>query len=153
MLIDSHNNKQKYLSYRLALGRIGHAISEEFPIEAIAIEESIISDRLHSFVRHYSGPLDIERTSLRALVKKSLIICNTNKDEEGKQLLEIISDWIDLRNNVIHGIAKAPQNEGPPISAKQFVEFAMNVAAEGRTLTRDVLDWHKRVSRKDFAQR
>lgn len=42
-------NLQKYLSYKEAWTRINKAIKAKYFLEAIVIEESIMSDRLISF--------------------------------------------------------------------------------------------------------
>lgn len=43
-------NMTKYESYKFAFDRIEEALNENFPFEAIVLEESIITDRLQSFL-------------------------------------------------------------------------------------------------------
>jgi len=50
MADETRKNKRKYQSYRFAFERIDEAIAKEFFLEAIMIAESIISERLLSYL-------------------------------------------------------------------------------------------------------
>lgn len=85
-------NNAKYLAYKFAHERISAAIEAGFPLEAIAIQESLISDRLHSFTRHHGSRFDIKKTALRTLANKSLAICLALDDTAGQLLITSLID-------------------------------------------------------------
>ena len=46
------DNYQKYTNYRLQMGRLKKALTNQFYLEAIFIEYAIIEDRMESVLRH-----------------------------------------------------------------------------------------------------
>ena len=58
----TNGNHAKYLSYRLARDRMKAAIEADFPLEAVTIAESLITDRLLSFVNFHGAGFRGKRT-------------------------------------------------------------------------------------------
>lgn len=150
-------NKEKYLSYRLAFRMINDAIKCECYLQAITIEESIIADRLLSFITFCGENVDINRSSLGSAIKLILGEAGNPKINEKCQNKEFdvtkgsifkkeqeLRDFWKSRCNLLHGIVKSPSGESPKILEKDFIRQAKKTANEGKKLTRWVCDWSKR---------
>ncbi len=141
-------NWAKYLSYRLAHDRMKAAIEAGYPLEAIAIAESLITDRLLSFVNFHGAGFDPEKCTLGPAAQKAAKICReTTKDPDGERLAVRAQDWARDRNTVLHSIAKSGQGVGPKIPADSFVDHAHKVAIRGLALVREVKVWHRKQLR------
>lgn len=141
-------NQAKYQSWVLAHERMAAAIAAGFPLEAVAIAESLITDRLLSFANFHGTGFDAEKTTLRRVAEKVAKICQqTTQDADGQALAIRAQDWASKRNGVLHAIAKSAQGAGPRISANEFVEHAQEVAQRGLELVKDIKAWHSRQLR------
>ncbi len=135
-------NIAKYESYKLAFQLINDSISHNFPLEAVAIEESIISDRLWSSLHAAKVPKLKHET-----LGDALCAIKGNKNNSivssvlGAELLALendLSNWWEVRNKVLHGIVKPQKDDRPAITATTFVRSAMKAAREGKNLARKV---------------
>jgi hypothetical protein len=145
-------NQAKYLSYRLAHERMKAAIQAGFPLEAVAIQESLLTDRLLSFINFYGAGFDPEKSTLGRVAEKAAAICReTTKDVEGENLAIAAVEWSFDRNAIIHAIAKSGQGQGPRIQADFFLEHASGVADRGTSLVRAIKNWHRQQLRKPNA--
>ena len=143
-------NKEKYLSYKLAFRMINDAIKCKCYLQAITIEESIMSDRFLSCICHING----SKYNFNASVNKALNdLLNLNQGWDNEIKIDGCSlfDKIDLLNkfwnsrcSLLHGIAKSPSGKGPEIFAENFIKQAKETAIVGKVLTRWVCDWSKR---------
>lgn len=137
-------NTEKYLSYAEAHRRMNSACEQKFFLEAITIQESIISDRLLSYLNgkkiiSVDDPkFKINRVSFNSLIEK------LGKTHE---LFSELNEWRENRNICVHSIAKSLPGE-PTLSVNKFLEIAEKTAVLGKKLTRKVEDWHKREKRK-----
>ena len=124
------------------------AIEGKFYLEAITIQESIITDRLLSFairkelLNITDNKLLIRNISLNNLIKLSKV----HFDDE---LLSVELDQFRFsRNNCIHAMVKSfPGN--PTQKVSDFQKLAKETCLSGRTLTRKVAAWHERMKKKD----
>lgn len=147
------SNHAKYLSYRLAHERMDSAIRANFPLEAVAIAESLITDRLLSFANFHEAGFDPENTTLVKTAQKVAKICRkTTHDEVGEALAIKAQAWAAERNAVLHAIAKSGQGTGPKIAAEMFVEHANTVAVRGLALVKRVKAWHAQQLRETTEQ-
>ncbi len=141
-------NIPKYLSYKAAWERINYSLERGFHLEAISIEESIISDRLLSFVLGVDqnskmgtkSPLDQLIIKWRKHAGKSLI------ESDGSDLGEQAFIWKEKRNTAIHGIVKSTPRTAT-MQPEDFFEMTRKTAEEGKILARKVLIWHKKKLR------
>lgn len=141
-------NHAKYLSYRLAHERMQGAIDAGFPLEAVAIAESLITDRLLSFANFHEAGFDPDKTTLVKAAQKVAKICRkTTNDELGAKLATKAEQWAADRNAVLHAIAKSSQGTGPKIAADGFVKHAHGVAQKGMALVKDIKAWHSKQLR------
>ena len=134
-------NKAKYESYREAFARIKAANESQFFLEAVAIQEAIISDRLKSHLGHLGKLPKKKRPTLFDLVdawKTENKGCNI---EIKINLAEPVDQWRVLRNQAVHGLVATP-------CVSDFFESAEAAAKTGEILARAVCDWHKREIRK-----
>jgi hypothetical protein len=157
LIIRSHNggqlrmsNTPKYLSYKLAHEKITRALAEGYPLEAIAICESMITDRLLSYANYHGGKLDPTKATLGQVIKRirKLVTDLAATDPLGDDLLEKASGWAASRNHALHAIAKSGQGQGPKISAAEFDEFAMATAQDGNRLLKQIKSWHQKQVRQ-----
>lgn len=152
--VASEGNIPKWAAYSLAWARIRKAIEAEFPLEAVAIEESIFSDRLNSCRAGHGRPV-------RAKDGLKFIISEVKKFEEAKEapflkLLEKIESWYADRCRFLHGIVRSdlhdfehcPRETSPKIPASSFMSLAQKCAERGEKLARQLCNWSKRQARK-----
>lgn len=66
-MTENIKNMNKRDSYAFAFFRINQAIDNKFPLEAITMEESIISDRLRAYSEANNLPLKDKRGNLCSL--------------------------------------------------------------------------------------
>ena len=131
---------EKGEAYALAFTRIKKSIEGKFPVEATALEECIISDRLRSFLKMAMPSLDTSVTAGR-LIENTISSIQPRKDP----LLASIKNWMKARNKVIHGIITA---KGGNIPAKEFISRAVDVAKNGAELARQLCRWVDKEKRQ-----
>jgi len=135
-------NVKKGESYKYAFERMPEAIEGGYFLEAITIAESIINDRLQSFVigKDVKG-----RGSFGDMIK-GILNHVPKMDEETLSLVKRLKPWKDLRNECIHGIAKSHPGQ-PTIDVDAFHGRAEEVAESGYLLAKEVTAWHKKSLR------
>jgi hypothetical protein len=119
-------------------------------LEAITIQESIISDRLISFLSRpkASRPLSKKKNeqfpSLNQLIRQwRLEFPNALQSGSYLDLIEAVDKWRRIRNEAIHAIVKSDPGESTqPIDL--FLQKAQEAAEEGERLTREVCKWCKK---------
>ena len=128
-------NKVKYDAYTKAFARIKAANESNFFLEAVAIQEAIISDRLKSHLGHLGILPKKKHPTLHDLVKV------WKREIQGKNIvLEIkiadeVDQWRVLRNQAVHGLVAT-------LSVNDFLESAEAAAKTGEVLARAVCAWH-----------
>ncbi len=138
MTEESDKNMEKFRAYAFAFSRINQALDKAFPLEAIAMEESIISDRLRAYCEANNLPLKghLGLNYLITTVGKAL---QTNSCPELSEFLVSADSWRDKRNKLIHKVVKTEKSgEAPEISHKDFIPQAMEIAKTGKDLARTI---------------
>lgn len=142
------DNKSKYNSYTVGWDRINQSIEQGFFLEAVAIEESIIFDRLRSFLVFYEGG-DIDNTvPLKKIVRRWQDALNRMVKEDRSfsfdgQLASDTLAWVDNRNAVIHTIVRSKPGE-PTREITEFLIHAEQTAKSGKLIARAISDWFRR---------
>ncbi len=136
--------------YAEAYTRIDSSISSGHYFEAITIEESIISDRLASFLEA-TDTLDsdqIHRQSLGNLIMLwKLATSNPGSIWEScSSLVENVDKWRKERNRYVHGLVKFPNQKANIPKTKSFIGGARQTAILGKQLAKEVSNWRKRQS-------
>lgn len=146
-------NFAKYYSYKVAWGRINNAISKKYFLEAITLEESIMSDRIWSYLegvgcktnhkifntlikdwkKVYPDPIEYPRIKISGRHITSL--------------QEEVDKWRNNRNFVIHGLVKSKPGT-PTQNVPDFLKLAKTVAEDGKKLARAVTVWQRKQLRK-----
>lgn len=135
----SADNFRKYSAYVYAFDRLTEAIERGFYLEAVALEEGIISDRLSSAC---------ERAGV--LPKKPTLMTVIDAARELAPPLICIDElqrWREDRNRVLHGVVKTSA-KSPLLPPPEFIELSERTALNGVRLARLVSNWEKRVRRK-----
>ncbi len=123
----------RYGLYRQAYARISEASMKGFYLEAIAIIESLITDRLESRLT-FLMDRDVSFKTLGSLIAE---IRKREKDELFKQLVSNDVDrWRALRNAAIHEMAKIADGEFP--TWERRAKAIESVAASGLTCLRAI---------------
>ncbi len=141
-------DEAKFLSYAEAWARIRAARKHGFFLEAVTIQESIISDRLSSFVVKSCGE-DPTSKSLRTLHNLTGAWIKLSCDHlptaaecriEMNELHLRLNRWRDERNDVVHGLVKSRASKGDD-HIEDFLTRAATAALEGEVLARQISKW------------
>ena len=142
-------NKPKYLCYAEAWTRINQAIEADFPFEAIAILESIMFDRISSYLNRIgSKPKQKGFESFANLIVRwgknhsEPVACTGYAD-----LRDDIDRWRETRNEAIHDIVKPPANAGSE-RIDDFLTQALQTAKDGKKLANALQNWDKKKTRE-----
>jgi hypothetical protein len=142
-------NVKKYESYKYAFERLQEAIEREFFLESIVIAESIIADRLLSYmveriqVLELSDKLPTPRISLGNLIQQWARLEQKVPYRDWEDLISEVDKWRGDRNECAHGLVKSnPGNSTKPVV--EFLNTARDCALQGKKLARDVCDWTQR---------
>lgn len=142
-------NVAKHLSYREAWSRIKKALEQGFYLEAVTLEESIITDRL---ISHLVGVGAVRRAvelkdypGFAQLIQKWKI---QNPDPIDTQdycdLQTAVDEWRRRRNKVVHGMVKSHPGTATD-SIMDFLEEAKLTAEQGKMLARAVSNWVRKM--------
>jgi hypothetical protein len=139
---------QKKERYTEAFARIDSSISSEHYFEAITIEESIISDRIASFLDSMDllKVDDLHRQSFASLTTlwKLAVLSPGAIWEPCEGLIKEVDEWRKLRNRYVHGLVKFPHQRANIPTTKEFLRGAKDAAEKGNELSRSVSDWRSR---------
>lgn len=154
MTEESNKNMEKYKSYRFAFDRIKQSLKEEFPLEALALEESIICDRLRSYCEANNLPTITKRGNpcgLHDLIDKIKKHIEDNPSANCPELNEFLTSadsWRDKRNTMIHRVVRTEKSgEAPEISHKDFIPTAMKYAKAGQDLAETICNISGKLKR------
>lgn len=134
--------------YIEAYDRIDSSIKSEHFFEAITIEESIISDRLASFLESTDTLKSdqIHRQNFSSLIMLWKLATNTQGSiwESCDTLIQRTDNWRKERNKYVHGLVKFPSQKANIPNTKDFIAGAKQTALDGKELAKEISDWRKR---------
>jgi len=140
----------KFERYTEAFSRIDSSIKSGHYFEAITIEESIINDRVASFLSATESLSNkyIYRQGFASLIMLwKLSIKNPGSVwEDCEDLISKVNKWRVKRNTYIHGLVKFPYQQAKVVETMKFIKGAKLTALEGKELSRRVSEWRKRQS-------
>lgn len=146
-----NGNANKYFSYREAWVHIKKARGFHFYLEAVTLEESIIADRLVSFlvcIGEIQAESRIEKYSFGQLIKLWMkrvpqrIAANYFPD-----LRSAVDQWRQRRNQMVHNIVKSMSGTRQR-DVFDFLREAEFVALQREALAHEVTNWVKRMKRQ-----
>jgi|GEM_PF-2045230 len=130
----------RHEAYRVALGRITNAIDTGFYLEAIALEECLVSNCLNNFLRNRF--VKMTSTSFSMLIK-ALIDREADFCFEDRQMFRKLDDWRKARNTAIHGFISA-HSESLKGAQDTFASESEATARQGVDLSKAVVEWYER---------
>ena len=137
-----NGNVPKHTSFAWATQQMKAAHAAGFHLEAIALAESSLRDRIWSYLHGTAAvQLGANHATVGALAKHAVFVA-ANPELSGRTV-----QWGKNRNAVIHAVVKSPPGQAPmPIA--DYRSLAASTAAEGIELVRLVGNWHKREKRR-----
>ena len=133
----------RYLRYKLAFERLDESLEEGWLLEAISLEESIITDRLISI-------LEAKGVSVSSKLSLSNLIAQARKVTTGREpaaegdFFGELDLWRQDRNECIHAFCKLDVHAYSDNSAEIFSDKMWDTATKGREL----VDLVKHLSRE-----
>ena len=132
--------------YRHAFERMDEALQQGWLLEAITLEESIISDRLISCLEVFQAD-NIQRNNFSRLIdqtKKYLRLSKLNI-EAGLTLLSDLDTWRENRNKCLHAMCKEDDHSYSENAVVAFEEMLLQTAKSGRKLVELTRDFSKYI--------
>lgn len=128
-----------------ALARVEIAIGGRFFLEAITLEECLISNCLFNFLLAKN---EISKeASLADLLKKmqKMQKMNINAHQDARHMFLEIDQWRTARNSSIHGFITTRTSELHK-STEEFLSFSEKTAVRGLDFTKQLLHWYSEES-------
>ena len=146
----TRGNVSKADSYREAYSRIKSAMNEHYYVEAMALMESVIADRILSYLVGACGlsPLTEKGRpwAFGYLINKAKEKSPLD-DASGNCVWTRVNKWREDRNRIVHGfVSSIPGTPTAPVD--EFLEKAKIACEEGHKLSREVTNWNKREKTK-----
>lgn len=123
----------RYLRYKLAFDRLDEALLEGWLLEAISLEESIITDRLLSILQSKGETVSSKENLGRLIGQVKMLMTGSGATVEG-DLFHELDQWRNARNECVHGFCKLDDHAYADNSAEIFSERMWETAKKGREL-------------------
>lgn len=133
-MLDEQDPRQfgAYLRYRFAFKRMDEALEEGWLMEAVTIQESILSGRILSAL-HKKG-IDVDtRDSFSSLIDRFRKYFE-QEHEAVIGLCDHLHEWRRMRNHVIHSVCRHIDDPYDPSAVEKYEELLFAAAREGRAL-------------------
>lgn len=143
VISESNVNKRRHDVYSGVIRQYHYAMASGFYIEAIALMESIIADRMESMSNEISQTSNFSHKTLEKLL--CFLLGEKQKNEINEELykcLEEIAVWKDARNDAIHEMAKI-LNEQFDSHYDRLEEYADDGYDIFRKLDKAISKWRK----------
>lgn len=131
--------KARHASYQAALNRIEAAINDGYFLEAITLEECLVSNCLFNFLDNVG--VRLTNPSFHTLLNK--ILTNDKAHQElPTELFTAIDEWRQARNTSIHGYVTS-RSDGLDQSRADFNVMATSTARQGRDFCQSIVAWYE----------
>jgi hypothetical protein len=144
-------NANKYFSYSEAWVRIKKAHGSGFYLESVTLEESIIADRLVSFLVHVGeiqAESPVEKCSFGQLIQLwRKRMPQPIQVQYFPDLHLAVDQWRKRRNQVVHGMVKSM----PGAQHRDVLDFlgeAEFISFQGEALAKAVSQWVEKAKRQ-----
>lgn len=131
--------KSRHESYKAALVGIEKALNEGYFLEAITLEECLISNCLFNFLSNTGTKLS--NPSFHLLLKET-IKSNAEFQEKPVQLFTDIDKWRKARNTSIHGFITS-RSDGLNQSKEAFLNLSKTTSKEGESFCKLIVCWYE----------
>lgn len=134
---DSDVGQARRRLYKNAFKRVFDALTQGYALEAIALIESMIADRLESRTAAIHGHMP-EKREFSTLVKLAQPLAGkkSNEPDEAKQIFRQVEKWSARRKTALHEMVKLAEGSSADWHARY--EIARQDAAEGIAILRKV---------------
>ena len=129
----------RYLRYKLAFDRLDEALFEGWLLEAISLEESIITDRLLSIIGSDVNAAYTRQSLSNIIAQAKKAMTGSGAPVEG-DIFNELDQWRDARNECVHAFCKLDDHAYAENSAEIFSEKMLETAKKGRELVDLVKD-------------
>lgn len=109
----------RYLRYKLAFDRLDEALVEGWLLEAISLEESIITDRLLSILISSEQAVSSKQSLGNLIAQAKKMMTGSGSIVEGDFFHEL-DQWRDARNECVHAFCKLDEHAYADNSAEIF---------------------------------
>lgn len=133
----------RYLRYKLAFDRLDEALEDGWLLEAISLEESIITDRLLSILTSTEQAVSSKQSLGNLIAQAKKLMTGSGSIVDG-DLFHELDQWRDARNECVHAFCKLDDHAYADNSAEIFSEKMWETAKKGREL----VDLVKHLSRE-----
>ena len=123
----------RYLRYKLAFDRLDEALFEGWLLEAISLEESIITDRLLSIIESDVNAASSRQSLSNLIAQAKKAMTGSGAPVEG-DIFNELDQWRDARNECVHAFCKLDDHAYAENSAEIFSEKMWRTAKKGREL-------------------
>jgi len=138
----------RYNLYKSAIKKAKAAIENEFYIEAVAIYEGIIADRLESRLQFLSNNAKVQIQSVGSAAHQCKKGDDKIKNPIMFELYKRIFKWAKKRNFVLHNMVKIKEGDSD-VSFEKRYDLAKEAATEGVKIFNDLkneIDRQKRAN-------
>jgi len=123
------------------------ALEEGWLMEAVTIQESILSGRILSAL--HKKDIDVDtRDSFSSLIDRFRRYFE-QEDEAMIELCDHLHEWRKMRNHVLHSVCRHIDDPCDPSAVDKFEELLVAAAREGRVLVDEVRNAVARLNRKN----
>lgn len=126
--------KKRSLVHQVTTNQITASIESGFNLEAITLQECLISNYLFNFLTAHK--IKADGLSFFELISKTVDVSKANT-----QLFDQINKWRVKRNDAVHGFVQSTLEDFSG-SHEVFLAFAKNTAQQGQSLCLAVSDWY-----------
>lgn len=125
--------KKRYSLYKAVIDRYKESVDSGYYLEAISLMESLITDRLESFLIYYSA---MNRNESFKTLDACIRLFDKYQGLMNEDLLSRIVEWKNQRNHAVHEMAKIEEGDNTSFS-QRYLELR-NVANKGFELFKDI---------------
>lgn len=125
--------KKRYSLYKAVIDRYKESVDSGYYLEAITLMESLITDRLESFLIYYSA---MNRNESFKTLDACIRLFDKYQGLMNEDLLSRIVEWKNQRNHAVHEMAKIEEGDNTSFS-QRYLELR-NVANKGFELFKDI---------------
>ena len=131
--------KDRHKTYEAAIDQIKKAIKDGYYLEAIVLEECLVSNCLFNYLDGHK--INLTNQTFHGLLKRMMTI-NGSLPEQQLILLKEIDKWRKGRNTAIHGFITS-RSDAFKKSRINFPVLTESIAKQGADYCKSIVDWYE----------